>query len=193
LAPAKKADFAFVLHMLHHLADNGTMAVILPHGALFRSGAEGDIRKILVAERNYLDAVIGLPPNIFYGTGIPTCILVFKKSRQFPQDILFIDASDGFDRAKNQNLLGDGDIERIVETYEARRECPRYSHRASLAEVEENDYNLNIPRYVDTFVPDAPIDLAQVTAELASIRSEAKQVEVAIAAFCVELGLDAPL
>lgn len=193
LAPAKKADFAFVLHMLHHLADNGTMAVILPHGALFRSGAEGDIRKILVAERNYLDAVIGLPANIFYGTGIPTCILVFKKSRQSPQDILFIDASGGFDRAKNQNLLGDCDIERIVETYEERRECLRYSHRATLAEVEENDYNLNIPRYVDTFEPDAVIDLAQVTAELAALRTAAAGTQAAIAGFCAELGLDAPL
>lgn len=193
LAPASKADFAFVLHMLHHLADNGTMAVILPHGALFRSGAEGEIRKILVAERNYLDAVIGLPPNIFYGTGIPTCILVFKKSRQSPEDILFIDASASFERTKNQNLLGDDDIDRIVETYEQRLECERYSHRASLAEVEENDYNLNIPRYVDTFEPAPLIDLQVVAAELAGIREAAAKSGDSIKAFCAALGVESPL
>lgn len=193
LAPAKKADFAFVLHMLHHLADNGTMAVILPHGALFRGGAEGGIRKVLVAERNYLDAVIGLPANIFYGTGIPTCILVFKKSRQSPQDILFIDASGGFDRGKNQNLLGDDHVERIVTTYEKRTESARYSHRASLAEVEENDFNLNIPRYVDTFEPEMPIELSHVAHQLADIRAEAQAAEAQIATFCKELGLEPPL
>lgn len=193
LAPASKADFAFVLHMLHHLADNGTMAVILPHGALFRSGAEGDIRKVLVAERNYLDAVIGLPANIFYGTGIPTCILVFKKSRQSPQDILFIDASAGFERGKNQNLLGDDDVDLIVATYAERTQRPRYSHLATLAEVEENDYNLNIPRYVDTFEPEAPIDLAHAAQRVESIRREAGVTDEVIAAFCRELGLEPPL
>lgn len=168
LPPASKADYAFVLHMLHHLADNGTMAVILPHGALFRGGSEGAIRKILIAERNWLDAVIGLPANIFYGTAIPTCIMVFKKCRENPDDILFIDASGpgNFEKAKNQNILRDCDVERIITTYRDRTAIDRYSHVATMAEIEENDWNLNIPRYVDTFEEEAPINLAAVLAEL---------------------------
>jgi type I restriction enzyme M protein len=193
LAPAGKADFAFVLHMIHHLTDNGTMAVILPHGALFRGAAEGEIRRILIAERNYLDAVIGLPPNIFYGTGIPTCIMVFKKCREHPEDILFIDASSRFERGKNQNTLSDDDVNEIVRVYRAREERPRFSHAAPLSEVEENDFNLNIPRYVDTFEPEVPVKLADVTEKLKVIHGQADAVDAAIAGFCKELGLDAPL
>ncbi|KQN00587.1 type I restriction-modification system subunit M [Sphingomonas sp. Leaf25] len=195
LPPASKADYAFVLHMLHHLADNGTMAVILPHGALFRGGSEGAIRKILIAERNWLDTVIGLPANIFYGTAIPTCIMVFKKCRENPEDILFIDASGpgNFEKAKNQNILRDGDVERIITTYRDRTAIDRYSHVATMAEIEENDWNLNIPRYVDTFEEEAQIDLTTVLAELKTINEGMADVDQQIAYFCKELGIEAPL
>lgn len=195
LPPASKADYAFVLHMLHHLADNGTMAVILPHGALFRGGSEGAIRKILIAERNWLDAVIGLPANIFYGTAIPTCIMVFKKCRENPDDILFIDASGpgNFEKAKNQNILRDGDVERIIVTYRDRTAIDRYSHVATMTEIEENDWNLNIPRYVDTFEDEAPINLHAVLAELKTINEGMADVDQQIADFCKELSIEAPL
>ena len=117
LAPKSKADFAFVQHMVHQLADNGTMAVVLPHGVLFRGAAEGHIRKYLIEDRNYLDAVIGLPANIFYGTSIPTCILVLKKERTHKDNILFIDASQHFEKVKTQNYLREEDINRIIDTY----------------------------------------------------------------------------
>jgi type I restriction enzyme M protein len=193
LAPAGKADFAFVLHMIHHLTDNGTMAVILPHGALFRGGAEGEIRRILIAERNYLDAVIGLPANIFYGTGIPTCVMVFKKCREHPDDILFIDGSSRFERGKNQNTLSDDDVGAIVEAYRSRANCARFSHAAPLSLVEENDYNLNIPRYIDTFEPEVVVDLTDVSAQLRTLRERTEAVDKSIAKFCAELGVDAPL
>jgi type I restriction enzyme M protein len=151
LAPSSKADFAFVQHMIHHLAENGTMAIVLPHGALFRGGAEQHIRKYLIEDRNYLDAVIGLPANIFYGTSIPTCIMVFKKCREQPEDVLFIDASNDFEKVKTQNVLRQEHIDKIVNTYRNRTEIEKYSKRASLQEIITNDYNLNIPRYVDTF------------------------------------------
>lgn len=192
LPPASKADFAFVLHMVHHLADNGTMAVILPHGALFRGGSEGEIRKILIAERNYLDAVIGLPANIFYGTTIPACILVFKKCREHPSDILFIDASDFFERGKNQNSLSENDVNRIVDTYRSRANVERFSHVASVSEVAENDYNLNIPRYVDTFEAEPPVDLEAVLSELRSVDLALKDADEQIADLCRELGLEPP-
>ena len=181
--------------MLHHLADNGTMAVILPHGALFRGGSEGAIRQILIAERNWLDAVIGLPANIFYGTAIPTCIMVFKKCRESPDDILFIDASgtENFEKAKNQNNLRDTDVERIIATYRNRTVSDRYSHVATMAEIEENDWNLNIPRYVDTFEEEAPVDLSAVLEELNAIDASMAEVDGRIAAFCKELGIEAPL
>ncbi|MBL7879901.1 MAG: type I restriction-modification system subunit M, partial [Chryseobacterium gambrini] len=151
LAPSSKADFAFVQHMIYHLAENGTMAIVLPHGVLFRGAAELHIRKYLIEQKNYLDAVIGLPANIFYGTSIPTCILVFKKCKEDPDHILFIDASKEFEKVKNQNMLREEHIDKIVETYRNRTTIEKYSHLATLKEVEENDYNLNIPRYVDTF------------------------------------------
>ena len=145
LAPKSKADFAFITHMIHHLADNGIMAVVMPHGVLFRGAAEGHIRQYLIKERNYLDAVIGLPANIFYGTSIPTSILVFKKCKEHPNDILFIDASQHFEKEKNQNILRPSDIEKIVSTYQNRTQEDKYSYIATLDEVAENDYNLNIP------------------------------------------------
>jgi type I restriction enzyme M protein len=151
LAPKTKADFAFVQHMVHHLDNGATMACVLPHGVLFRGAAEGHIRKYLIEDCNYLDAVIGLPPNIFFGTGIPTCILVLKKQRENPDDILFIDASQGFEKVGNQNYLRPEHVERIVSIYRKRESIEKFSKVAELSEVEENDYNLNIPRYVDTF------------------------------------------
>lgn len=192
LAPASKADFAFVQHMLHHLDDNGTMAVILPHGALFRGGAEGHIRQYLIRDRNWLDAVIGLPANIFYGTTIPTCILVFKKCRE-TEDVLFVDASGCFEKAKNQNVLRDSDVDRIVAAFRGRTVESRFSHRAARAEIEENDYNLNIPRYVDTFEAEAEVDLAAVAADLRSIDNNMAALDATIRGFCAELGLEAPV
>ncbi|WP_458789659.1 type I restriction-modification system subunit M [Yoonia sp. MH D7] len=193
MAPASKADFAFVQHMLHQLDDNGTMAVILPHGVLFRGAAEGHIREYIIKERNWLDAVIGLPANIFYGTSIPTCILVFKKCREHPEDILFIDASTCFEKAKNQNYLRPEDIDKIVGMYQRRGVEKKFSHRAALTEVAENDYNLNIPRYVDTFEAEKPIDLGAVAAELKAVTASMSDLDTKIAAFCAELGIEAPL
>jgi type I restriction enzyme M protein len=193
LAPASKADFAFVQHMLHHLADNGTMAVVLPHGVLFRGAAEGHIRRYLIEQQNWLDAVIGLPANIFYGTSIPTCILVFKKCREHPDDILFIDASNQFEKGKNQNQLLDEHIDKIIDTYRNRQAEDKYSYIAPLTEVAENDYNLNIPRYVDTFEEEAPIDLAAVTAEIKQIDQQMLSVDDTIRGFCAELGIEAPV
>ncbi|MCU0321360.1 MAG: type I restriction-modification system subunit M, partial [Chitinophagaceae bacterium] len=140
LAPSSKADFAFVQHMIYHLADNGTMAIVLPHGALFRGGAEQHIRRYLIENKNFLDAVIGLPANIFYGTSIPTCILVFKKCRENPDDILFIDASQHFEKVKTQNVLRKQDIDLIIHTYRNRTELPKYSKKATLEEIDKNDY-----------------------------------------------------
>lgn len=193
LAPSSKADFAFVQHMLHHLDDNGAMAVVLPHGVLFRGAAEGHIRQYLIQERNWLDAVIGLPANIFYGTSIPTCILVLKKCREQPEDVLFIDASAHFEKAKSQNYLRDRDVDKIVATYRQRVEENKYSYRAPLAEIAENDFNLNIPRYVDTFEEEKEIDLAAVAAELRQCDLDIVEIDKAIKGFCGELEIDAPL
>ena len=178
--------------MIYHLDENGTMGIVLPHGVLFRGAAEGTIRKFLVDEKNYLDAVIGLPANIFYGTSIPTCILVFKKCREDDADILFIDASKGFEKVKNQNKLRAEDIEKIVNTYANREEIEKYSHKATLDEIEENDFNLNIPRYVDTFEEEEPIDLDEVVDELEKIESEMEKVDAEIKKYCDELGIRAP-
>lgn len=193
LAPGSKADFAFVQHMLYQLDENGTMAVVLPHGVLFRGGAEGHIRRYIIEEGNWLDAVIGLPANIFYGTSIPTCILVLKKCRENPDGILFVDASAHFEKAKNQNTLGPQDIEKIVSTYKNRTEEDKYSHNAPLSEIIENDYNMNVPRYVDTFEEEEPVDLAAVTAELKQLDTDMEAVDEAIRGFCEELGIEAPV
>lgn len=189
LAPKSKADFAFIQHMVHYLDDEGTMAVVLPHGVLFRGAAEGVIRKYLIEEKNYLDAVIGLPANIFYGTSIPTCILVFRKCRKLDQDVLFIDASNEFEKGKNQNNLTDEHVEKIINTYTNRETIDKYSHTASLEEIAENDYNLNIPRYVDTFEEEEPIDLEQVQKDLNQIDDEIVEVEQEINRYLKELGV----
>ena len=143
LAPSSKADFAFVKHMIHQLDENGSMAIVLPHGVLFRGAAEGHIRKYLIEDRNYLDTVIGLPANIFYGTAIPTCVLVFKKCREDSDNVLFIDASNEFNKAKNQNYLTEDNVQKIIDTYTNREAIEKYSHLASMAEIKENDYNLS--------------------------------------------------
>lgn len=189
LAPAGKADFAFVQHMIYHLAENGTMAIVLPHGVLFRGAAELHIRKYLIEQKNYLDAVIGLPANIFYGTSIPTCILVFKKCRETPDNILFIDASKEFEKVKNQNMLRDNHITKIVETYRNRTVIEKYSHLASLKEVADNDYNLNIPRYVDTFEEQEEIDIQKVMFEIKELEDKRAKLDKEIDVYLKELGL----
>ena len=194
LAPKTKADYAFVLHMLYHLADNGTMACVLPHGVLFRGAAEGHIREYLIKELNWLDAVIGLPANIFYGTSIPTCILVFKKCRKKDDDILFIDASgsDHYIKEGNQNSLREEDIDLIVNTYQKRETITKYSYAAPLTEIAENDYNLNIPRYVDTFEAEDEIDLEAVSHELVEVAKALEANAQTITNFCQELGIKTP-
>lgn len=192
LAPKSAADYAFVTHMIHHLADNGVMAVVLPHGALFRSGAEGAIRQYIIEKQNYLDAVIGLPSNLFYGTSIPATIMVFKKSRKESDDVLFIDASREFEKGKNQNKLTDENIEKIFETYSERTEIDKYSHKATMEEIKENEYNLNIPRYVDTFEEEEPVDIDEVAKKLKQLKEQEKSLEDNLANFCKELKIDKP-
>ena len=192
LAPSSKADYAFVQHMIHQLAEHGTMGIVLPHGALFREGAEGQIRKYLIEDRNYLDAVIGLPANIFYGTSIPTCILVFKKCRERSNNILFIDASEHYEKVKTQNILKAEHIDKIVTTYRNRTTEDKYSYVATLKEVIENDYNLNIPRYVDTFEEEEPVDLEAVSNELQSLENDIVATDKIISDFCKELNIKTP-
>ena len=192
LAPKGKADFAFVQHMIHQLAENGAMAVVLPHGVLFRGAAEGTIRRYISEELNYLDAVIGLPANLFYGTGIPTCILVLKKCRKQDDDILFIDASQHYEKAGNQNVLSDQHVERIVDTCRKRETIDKYAYVATLSEIAENDYNLNIPRYVDTFEEEDPVNIAAVSNELKTLEKDMQATDSAIAGYCRELGIESP-
>jgi len=192
LAPKGTADFAFVQHMIHQLADNGTMACVLPHGVLFRGGAEGHIREHVIKDKNYLDAVIGLPSNIFYGTGIPTCILVLKKKREHKGNVLFIDASQHFEKVKTQNVLRTADIDKIITTYKKRTAEDKYSAVIELSEIAENEYNLNIPRYVDTFEEEEAVDLKAVSKELKALDKAMLETDKTIAAFCKELGIDSP-
>ena len=187
IPPKSKGDYAFVQHMLASLNDNGRMGVVLPHGVLFRGASEGKIRKSIVDD-NLLDAVIGLPANLFFGTSIPATILIFKKNRQH-SDVLFIDASREFDKDKNQNIVNAEHIAKILATYRNRQTLDKYSHLAKLAEIIANDYNLNIPRYVDTFEEEAPIDIAQTKAEIQSIASELQTVKAKMAEYLTELGL----
>ena len=189
LAPKSKADYAFILHMVHHLNEGGTMACVAPHGVLFRGNAEGKIRQFLIETKNYIDAIIGLPANIFYGTSIPTCILVLKKCRKEDDNILFIDASKEFEKVKTQNKLRPEHIEKIVSTYRERKEIERYSHLATLDEVRENDYNLNIPRYVDTFEEEEPIDIQAVMADIKKLEAERAELDKEIEVYLKELGI----
>ena len=175
LAPKTKADFAFLLHGYYHLKDSGTMAIVLPHGILFRGAAEGVIRKKLL-EDGSIDAVIGLPGNMFFGTSIPTTVVILKKNRE-ARDVLFIDASKDFVKGKNQNKLSSEHIDRIVETYKKREAVEKYAYVASFDEIKENDFNLNIPRYVDTFEEEEPIDLATIGSELKAVREKKAELE----------------
>ena len=188
--PSSKGDYAFVLHMLKSLdGNNGRMAVVLPHGVLFRGASEGKIRRALV-DSNLLDAVIGLPANLFYGTGIPACILVFRTGRT-RDDVLFIDASGegNYEKGQNQNILRPCDIDKIIATYEARETIDKYSYVASRKDIADNDYNLNIPRYVDTFEEEELVDIDEVKRNIATIEAELAQVQAQMAKYLEELGL----
>ncbi len=187
LPPKSKGDYAFVQHMLASANENGVVGVILPHGVLFRGASEGKIRKQFI-EDNLLDAVIGLPEGLFYGTGIPACILIFKKNKK-TDDVIFIDASRDFEKDKNQNKLRDEDIEKIVDTYHNRKEIEKYSHIATLEEIRENDYNLNIPRYVDTFEDEEPVNLEEVKKEIEKVEGELLEVKKEMERYLKELGL----
>ena len=175
LAPKTKADYAFLLHGLYHLKQDGTMAIVLPHGVLFRGAKEAQIRKALL-EKNQIDAIIGLPANLFYSTGIPTVVLVLKKNKE-NKDVLFIDASKNFEKGKNQNVLRKEDIDKIIDTYKERKDVDKYAHVATIDEIKENDYNLNIPRYVDTFEPEPPVDLGKLTKEMEETQKEIEQTQ----------------
>lgn len=196
--PASKGDWAFLLHMIHSMSGNGRVAAVAPHGVLFRGASEGRIRQAVI-EKNLIDAIIGLPENLFYGTSIPACIVVFKRGRT-TTDVLFIDASKEFKKEKAKNKLRDGtngepnDIKRIVDTYRAfvngeNAEQEKYSHVASLSEIEENEYNLNIPRYVDTFEEEELIDLESVNKEIADIKGQIAALEKEMEQCMKELGL----
>lgn len=189
LAPKSKADYAFILHMIYHLNDGGTMACVAPHGVLFRGAAEGKIRQFLIEKKNYIDAVIGLPANVFYGTSIPTCILVMKKCRKEDENILFIDASKEFEKVKTQNKLRSEHINKIIDTYRERKEIEKYSHCATLQEIKDNDFNLNIPRYVDTFEDEEPIDIHAVMAEIKELEAQRADLDKQIDVYLKELGL----
>ena len=189
LAPKSKADYAFILHMIAHLNESGTMACVAPHGVLFRGSAEGKIRQFLIEKKNYIDAIIGLPANIFYGTSIPTCILVIKKCRKEDDNILFIDASKGFEKIKTQNKLRAEHIKKIIETYRNRSEIEKYSHCATLQEIKDNDFNLNIPRYVDTFEEEEEIDIHTVMAEIKELEAKRAELDAEIEVYLKELGL----
>jgi type I restriction enzyme M protein len=190
LAPKSAADFAFLLHGFHFLKDDGVMAIILPHGVLFRGGAEERIRTKLLKD-GHIDTVIGLPANLFYSTGIPVCILVLKKCKK-PDDVLFINAAEHFEKGKRQNQLTDAHITKIIETYQCRTEEDRYSKRVSLERIAEEGYNLNISRYISTAVGEQEIDLAATQQELVEIDTQIREATSKHNAFLRELGL-APL
>ncbi|WNY24097.1 hypothetical protein MmiHf6_14260 [Methanimicrococcus hongohii] len=187
LAPKSKADFAFLLHGFYHLNEKGTMGIVLPHGVLFRGAAEGTIRKTLL-EMGAIDAVIGLPSNIFYGTSIPTVVLILKKNRG-NRDVLFIDASKDFEKQKNQNNLRSEDIQKIVDTYKNRGDIPKYAHVADFEEIVSNDYNLNIPRYVDTFEEEEQIDIVALSREMVDLNLQIKQNEADFLSLLDELAV----
>lgn len=175
LAPKSKADYAFLLHGLYHLKSTGTMGIVLPHGVLFRGAAEGKIRQKLL-EKGYIYAVIGLPAGIFYSTGIPTIIMVLKKDRP-GRDVLFIDGSKEFVKGKPQNTLTDANIERLYNAYKDRKDEEKFCHVATFEEIQENDFNLNIPRYVDTFEPEPDVDLGELNKEMAETNEQIKANE----------------
>lgn len=175
LAPKSRADFAFLLHGFYHLKDSGTMAIVLPHGVLFRGAAEATIRKKLL-EDGSIDAVIGMPANLFFGATIPTTVIILKKNRD-KRDVFFIDASKEFEKGRNQNKLTKENVTKIVETYKKREDVEKFAHLATFEEIEENDFNLNIPRYVDTFEEEEPVDMAEIGSSIKDIRKEKAELE----------------
>ncbi len=187
LAPKSKADFSFLLHGFYHLNENGTMGIVLPHGVLFRGASEGVIRKTLL-EMGAIDAVIGLPANIFYGTSIPTTVLILKKNRG-KRDVLFIEASKDFEKQKNQNNLRNEDIRKIVDAYKKRENIPQYAHLADYDEIVRNEYNLNIPRYVDTFEEEVQIDIVALSNEMVDLNFQIKQKETEFLSLLDELAI----
>lgn len=190
LPPHSKGDYAFIQHMLYHLNEDGIMVVVVPHGVLFRAAAEGKIRKMIVGKFNYLDAVIGLPANMFYSTNNPACMMIFKKNRYFDDDVLFIDASRDFKKFKLINNLREKDIYKIVSTYYLREEIEGYSHRASLEEIMRNDFNLNIPRYVDTYEEEETIDFDDLVSRHKSLSVEIEEVTREIEEAYKELNIE---
>jgi type I restriction enzyme M protein len=188
VAPKSAADFAFLLHGLHYLKDDGVMAIILPHGVLFRGGAEEKIRKKLLSD-GHIDTVIGLPANLFYSTGIPVCVLVLKKCKK-PDDVLFINAAEHFVKGKRQNQLTEKHIDKIVSTYQQRpKEVERYARCVAMKEIEANDFNLNISRYISTAEADAEIDLAATHRKLEQIEDTIRKSTAKHNQFLKELGL----
>ena len=196
--PTSKGDYAFVMHFLHSLDDaTGRMGIVLPHGVLFRGASEGKIRQAIIEKFNFLDAVIGLPANLFYGAGIPACILIFRKNRGANEHVLFVDASgDGhYEKGKNQNVLREQDVAKIVDTYKTYLKDPsfggeeKYSYVATLDEIKANDYNLNIPRYVDTFEEEELVDIEEVKGNIKNIEDELAKVQKQMAKYMKELGL----
>jgi type I restriction enzyme M protein len=187
LAPKSAADFAFLLHGFQYLKDEGVMAIILPHGVLFRGGAEERIRTKLLKD-GHIDTVIGLPANLFYSTGIPVCILVLKKCKK-PDDVLFINAAEHFVKSKRQNQLTDEHIAKIIATYQVRKEETRYSRRVDMAEIEKNDFNLNISRYISTAVGEDEIELSATHSDLVGIEKAIQAATAKHNKFLKELGL----
>jgi len=189
MAPKSAADFAFLLHGLHFLSDEGTMAIILPHGVLFRGGAEARIRTKLLKDHQ-IDTVIGLPANLFFSTGIPVCILILKKCKKY-DDVLFINASgeESFEKGKRQNTLRPTDIDKIVDFYQFRKIEPRFARRVKMVEIEKNDYNLNISRYVSTEKSEVPIDLSKEHMKLVNIEKNIVEATKKHNKFLEELGL----
>ncbi|MDQ6994689.1 MAG: type I restriction-modification system subunit M, partial [Mariprofundaceae bacterium] len=187
--PRTKADYAFVLHMIETMKpDSGRMGIVVPHGVLFRGAAEGKIRTKLI-EENLLDSVIGLPEKLFYGTGIPAAILIFKKNKT-DSHVLFIDASREFKNGKNQNFLTEKHLSNILDTYKTRKTVDKYAYLASFDEIKENDFNLNIPRYVDTFEEEKEIDLMAVLQERKQLKGTLADLEVEMASYLKELGYE---
>jgi type I restriction enzyme M protein len=178
---------AFIQHNLHHLDDKGIAAVVVPNGVLFRSGAEGKIRKHIISEMNGLDAVIGLPSGLFSGTGIPAAILVFKKCRPDSENVLFIDASAHFEKGKNQNILRDEDVDRIINTLTSRESIDKFSRLVPVSDIADNDFNLNIPRYVDTTEKEAEIDVQAVQTDINAVNAEIASLETEMAGYLKEL------
>ena len=187
IPPKSKGDYAFITHMIETLNEHGRAGVVLPHGVLFRGSSEGKIRKQLI-EENLLKAVIGLPANLFFGTGIPASILIFDKNKGDNTEVIFIDASNEFENSKNQNVLRPEDIQKIFDTYRAWKTTDKYSYVATRVEIEENDFNLNIPRYVDTFEEEEPVDITATQVEIKNIKKDLVVVEQQMADYLKELG-----